>query len=149
MSSQIPTESYESRLDRRRASPLINPRHLGIGARRETDEVNTYVDSYESHLLFVAMAIVLCSNFDAAMTLHLIANGAVELNLAMATLIEIDIRYFVHAKIALTCLSVVLLVVHKNFRVFGAVRVVHLLYAALAGYVALVIYELWLFSLIG
>ena len=134
---------------RRGPSPLINARHLGFGGRRTGDAANAYVDHYEPHLLLVAAAIVLCSNFDAAMTLHLIANGAVELNLAMAVLIEADIRQFVYAKIALTCLSVVLLVVHKNFRVLGSsVRVVHLLYGVLAGYLTLVGYELWLFSLL-
>ena len=133
---------------RRGPSPLINARHLGFGGRRTGDAMNAYVDHYEPHLLLVAAAIVLCSNFDAAMTLHLIANGAVELNLAMAVLIEADVRQFVYAKIALTCLSVVLLVVHKNFRVFGTLRVVHLLYGILAGYLTLVVYELWLFSLL-
>lgn len=133
---------------RRGPSPLINPRHLGFGGRRTGDATNAYVDHYEPHLLLIAAAIVLCSNFDAAMTLHLISNGAVELNVAMAMLIETDVRHFVYAKIALTCLSVVLLVIHKNFRVFGTLRVMHLLYGILAGYLTLVGYEIWLFSLL-
>ncbi|MEM9058045.1 MAG: DUF5658 family protein [Pseudomonadota bacterium] len=138
----------ESTGENRKSLRLWNPRHLGIGGRRAGDAVNTYVDRYEPSLLIVTMVTIVCCFLDAAFTLKLLSVGATELNLFMATLIEADIRTFVQLKIALTSLSLILLVIHKNFTVGGVLRVSHVLYFFCAGYLSLVAYELYLFTLV-
>lgn len=145
--------SDESRLvadyrDNRKSLKLINFRHLGIGGRRKGELTNTYVDHYETRLLVVTMTTIICCFLDATFTLNLLSVGATELNIFMASLIETDVNTFIQLKIALTSLSLVLLVIHKNFSIAGMLRVMHVLYFFCASYIALIIYELYLFTLV-
>lgn len=147
----VPVEARQSSTDRRQSLSAVNLHHLGLGARRQSprradDDIGGYVDTYEPRLLALGLMIVICSCLDAFFTLNLIQAGAVELNLIMARLIETDIQAFVNAKIALTCLCVTLLVIHKNFRVALGLKVEHLLQAILAGYLTLVGYEIFLLT---
>ena len=132
----------------RKSLKLLNLRHLGIGGRRRGDDANTYVDYYETRILVVTMITIICCFLDAAFTLNLLSVGATELNLFMATLIETDVHMFVQLKIALTSLSLILLVIHKNFMVGGMLRVLHVLYFFCGCYLTLIGYELYLFSLV-
>ncbi len=141
------TEPALACADSRKSLKLLNLRHLGIGGRRKGDLANTYVDHYETRLLVVTMITIICCYLDATFTLNLLSVGASELNIFMATLIETDINTFIQLKIALTSLSLVLLVIHKNFSIAGTVRVLYVLYFFCASYVTLVIYELYLFTL--
>ncbi|MEL7451444.1 MAG: DUF5658 family protein [Pseudomonadota bacterium] len=142
--TKLATEHGESR----KSLKLLNLRHLGIGGRRRGDAANTYVDHYETRLLVVTMTTIICCFLDAAFTLNLLSVGATELNVFMATLIEADVRTFVQLKIALTSLSLILLVIHKNFTVGGMFRVLHVLYFFCGCYLALIVYELYLFTLV-
>jgi hypothetical protein len=81
--------------------------------------------------------------FDAVLTLTLINHGAYELNPIMAPLVEGTGRGFALVKFGLTALGVVLLTVLARLRIFGR-SVGYILYLVLAGYVALVGYELFL-----
>ncbi|NND61390.1 MAG: hypothetical protein HKN49_14120 [Gammaproteobacteria bacterium] len=129
----------------------FNARHIGIRPRRQQvrrdgDVAGGYVDWYDARLLLSALGITVCCCLDAFFTLTLLSMGATELNLLMAVLIETDIRKFVMFKVGLTCLSVVLLVIHYNFRVVRGIRVEHLLHAAFLAYATLVGYELVLLA---
>lgn len=137
--------------DRRKSMSSVNLRHLGLGARRQAsrrggDTVGSYTDWYEARLLVSGLGIVVCCCLDAFFTLTLMQMGAVELNALMAGLIETDVGRFVRLKVGLTCLSVVLLVIHKNFLFFNRVRVEYLLHFALAAYLVLIGYELFLLA---
>ncbi len=107
------------------------------------------MDRYEAPLLAAAILTVLCSVLDAFLTSKLIEQGAVELNYLMANLMERDLHTFFQLKIVLTGLSVIFLVVHKNFRLIQWFSVAHLLYAISAMYLALISYESMLFRHLG
>ena len=139
--------------DRRRHGRYqgMNLRHIGLrprrlGQRREADTAGHYVDWYAPQLLLSSLGVVACSCIDAFFTLQLLQMGAVELNLAMNYLIQTDVARFVRFKVGMTSLSVLLLVIHARFRVYAGIRVEHLLHTALAGYVLLICWELYMFA---
>lgn len=137
--------------DRRRNLSPLNLRHLGVGARRQasrraSDNAGAYSDWYEARLLASCLGIVVCCCLDAFFTLRLLQLGAVELNALMAGLIETDVQRFVALKVALTCLSAVLLVIHRNFLLLNRLRVEYVLHSALAGYLVLIGWELYLLA---
>lgn len=137
--------------DRRRSLSSVNLRHLGLrprrlSQRRGDDTAGSYTDWYEARLLASGLGIVVCCCLDAFFTLTLLQLGAVELNALMAGLIESDVSRFVSLKVGLTCLSVVLLVIHKNFLFFNRLRVEYLLHLAFAAYLSLIAYELYLLA---
>lgn len=135
--------------ERRRFRPsVLNTRHLGIGGRRKivrrTDRgCHICTDWYEGRFLFLASAIVLLGSLDAAMTLVLIKqHGAIELNLVMAELINRGEQDFINAKIALTSLGVIPLVVYRDFNIYKSLKVAGLMVILLGIYTAVVLYEL-------
>lgn len=113
--------------------------------RRATDR--GYVDRFEPALFWCALAIVVLCSVDAAWTLELLQRGARELNPLMDLLIRMDVRWFVNVKLGLTVAGVLVLALHKDFRLFRSVRARHLLYGVLAVYVALIGYEVALLTL--
>lgn len=146
--------SNRTQHDRRSRPRFLSMELLGVGsgarhnlARRSGDRV-VYVDSYPPQLLISVLLIMICGIVDAALTLHLLSNGALELNTAMATLIERDAQLFVSLKLALTALSLLLLVIYKNVRCLWRLRCEHLVYGVLAFYLTLNAYELNLLSVI-
>lgn len=110
--------------------------------RRFGDMALPVLDWHESHLLAVALAILLLCCADAFLTLNLLVSGASELNPLMARLIAIDVTLFAIAKTALTGGGILVLVLLSRLRLFGRMRVVTALYAVLVLYLALVLYEL-------
>ncbi len=114
--------------------------------RRATDYTLPVVDWHESHLLAVAITILLLSCADAFLTLNLLFLGAEEANPLMAALVYRDIAAFAVAKMVLTGGGVVLLVALSRLRLFGRIKVVQALYATLLIYVVLILYELSLFA---
>lgn len=138
--------------ERRQSSVLLNWRHLGFRGRRhrvrrDGDHSRPYVDRYERKLMYLVLAVVTLSCADAFITLRLLELGAVELNSLMAYLIERDVRTFIVYKFALTSLALVVLVVYSNFRLFGRLQVVTLLWWALFIYILLILYELVLLAI--
>lgn len=89
------------------------------------------------------MLILLLCAFDAVLTLTLISHGAYELNPVMAQLLGEGGPGFAVWKLGLTAAGVVTLTVLARLRAFGR-TVGYLLYMVLAGYAALVAYELFL-----
>ena len=111
--------------------------------RRSTDRHAAVTDWFQSHWLAVAITVLLLSFADAMLTLTLIAHGASEINPLMDPLVRGSGHGFAYWKIGLTAMGVVVLTLLARMRVWGK-SVGHILYAALAGYVVLVIYELFL-----
>ena len=140
--------TVDRRVADRRAKPsffslaLLSTKGRRAGGRRASDQIQ-YVDRYDRHLLWCTIATIVLCALDAAFTLRLLARGAVEMNAFMAVLIEDDIFKFVSVKLSLTSLAIFMLVIHHNVRIWrGKVRVWHLQYLILAGYMALITYEL-------
>jgi hypothetical protein len=88
------------------------------------------------------MLIVLLSSIDAALTLTLISHGAYEVNPLMAPIVGGSALAFTVIKVGLTAGGVILLTLVARMRAFGKIPVSFFLYAVLAGYGTLVVYEL-------
>lgn len=101
-------------------------------------------DWFHPQWLVTTILILLLCVTDAILTLTLLARGATEINPVMAPLVTGSGHSFAFVKLGLTILGVVVLTILARLRVFGSVAVGAVLYAVLAGYVALVGYEIWL-----
>lgn len=140
--------SFVDRRYRRMHRSVFTVRGQRTYFRRAEDAVNAYVDRYDWRWMMITFSIGLLCCVDAMMTLKLISSGiATEVNPLMRLLIEKDVVSFITAKFALTGLGLMILIAHKNFILFGRVRVSHFLYFLLAFYVVLIKYELVLFHL--
>jgi len=87
--------------------------------------------------------VLLLSFADALLTLTLISHGASEVNPLMDPLVRGSGHSFAYWKIGLTAVGVVVLTLMARLRIWGR-AVGSVLYVALAGYVVLVVYELFL-----
>jgi hypothetical protein len=147
----VPDERRQ-RGDRRRLSAWsviyggFRPRRRHV--RRMHDGSLPIVDWHDAHLLAVSIVILLLSCADAFLTLSLLllGVGVYEGNPLMARLIHTDLAMFAAVKTALTGAGVVILVWLSRYRMFGRIRVAKGLYLMLLGYVALVIYELVMYT---
>jgi hypothetical protein len=95
--------------------------------------------------LYLALGAFLLSCTDALFTLNLLNAGAAEANLVMALMLETGIDRFVTAKITVTGLSLLVLVVAARRKFIGSFSVEHLLQSFFVGYVLLIGYEVYLF----
>ena len=100
-------------------------------------------DWFQPHWLALVVSILLLSVADAFLTLTLVAHGAVEVNPLMDPLVRGSGHGFAYWKIGLTAFGVMVLTLLSKLRVWGR-TVGNVLYLTLAGYVVLVIYELFL-----
>lgn len=110
--------------------------------RRETDKINSYIDWYEPGPLIASVLIILLSSLDAFLTLILLKHGAVELNVLMDWLIQMDIRTFAAVKLGVTSLALVVLVLHFNFYIYRVLPVRYLVYALMPLYALLIAHEI-------
>ena len=110
--------------------------------------VNCYVDQYyDPMLFFVVLSIIIMNVLDAFFTIMLLENGnIIELNPLMAALIEKGSLYFFNVKYLLTALSLILLVVHKNFSIFGVFKTTHVLFFIFGGFFLLNTYQIYLLN---
>jgi len=114
--------------------------------RRREDCTSHYpTDWYDTKLFIIALALLLLSITDAAMTMTLINNGAVEVNPFMNFLLKQSTDTFIYTKLILTSVCIIILVAHYHSRIFSTIRVGRLLFFALSVYVALVTYEFILY----
>jgi len=118
----------------------FNPRRLG--PRRTGEQAIGAIDWYHPWWLAIATLILALCASDAILTIVLISRGAYELNPLLAPLIGGSGVLFVAVKVGLTGGGVVLLTVLSRVKAFGRLPVALLLYAVLAGYAALITYEL-------
>jgi hypothetical protein len=114
--------------------------------RRDDDHNLLLLDFYDPKMLYLALAILLLSCTDALFTLNLLVLGAEELNVFMQAMLDRSVPTFIGVKIGLTAVSVVVLVVVAQRRFMGWFRVVRVLQGICVAYVALIAYELYLFS---
>jgi hypothetical protein len=124
---------YGSFNPRRRAPP-----------RRQDDSRFHSLDWHSSHLLAVAIGILLLSVLDAFLTMLLLQGGANEVNPVMAALIYRSVAMFAALKMGMTGLGVLLMVFLARYRFMRLVRVEWALYGVLLAYVSLVCYEFWM-----
>ncbi|MGD8569663.1 MAG: DUF5658 family protein [Gammaproteobacteria bacterium] len=120
-------------------------------APRRTDDSGSphYVDIHEPHLFYVAVGALLLCVADAFFTMTLLSfYGSYELNPVMDYFIQNDIQHFFFVKFGMTALGIMFLVIHKNFRILNIISGYQILYASLAVYLLLVLYELFMLVVI-
>jgi len=108
--------------------------------RRETESRYHSLDWHDAHLLAVSIGILIMSVADAVLTLTLMSYGAVEINPVMAVLVGSP-AVFTALKIAMTGISVMMMVFLARYRFMRAVRVELILYGVLAAYMILIGHE--------
>jgi hypothetical protein len=142
-------QERRARADRRRrvwwsvCYGSFNPRRR-TPPRRALDSRFHSLDWHAAHLLAVAIGILLLSVVDAFLTLVLLQGGAEEVNPIMAMLIYRSVAVFAALKMAMTSVSVVLMVFLARYRFMRLLRVEWVLYAVLIAYAGLIGYEIWM-----
>jgi hypothetical protein len=121
----------------------FNPRRRRP-ARRLNDSRFHPVDWYSSHLLAVAIGILVLSATDAFLTSILLLHGADEVNPVMAVLVYRSVTAFAAFKMLMTGMSIVVMVFLSRYRFMRVLRVDLMLYAALIVYAWLIAYEFWM-----
>jgi len=140
--------------DRRQRHPLLSDWRWAVhgrrrGPRRDGDR-HQQTDWYPPQLFLAAVGVLVLSAVDAGMTLHLLGTGMVEeANPLMRSLVEHDVSMFLHVKLLVTGLGLVLLVACADVELFRLVRTRRIAYALFAGYALLVAYEIHLLRLTG
>jgi hypothetical protein len=117
--------------------------------RRIEDAAYHSIDWHASHLLAVAICILLLSVCDAGLTLMLLEAGAEEANPVMALVVGGDSMLFAILKMTMTGVSVILMVYLARYHFMRRVRVEIALYAILLAYGTLIGYELWMLHAVG
>jgi hypothetical protein len=134
------------RIDRRRrvwwsvCYGSFNPRRRAV-PRRLDDLSYHSLDWHSSHLLAVAIGILLLSVLDAFLTLVLLQGGADEMNPFMALFVDRDVAVFTALKMGLTGAGIVFMVSLARYRFMRLLQVRWVLYAVLVGYASLIGYE--------
>jgi len=121
----------------------FNPRRR-TPPRRLDDSRFHSLDWHSSHLLAVAISILLLSVSDAFLTVTLLQGGADEVNPVMAALIYRSVAMFGALKMGMTSLGVVLMVFLARYRFMRLLRVEWVLYGVLIAYAGLIYYEIWM-----
>lgn len=115
------------------------------GERRvEHNGAHYYVDVHEAELLLLILLILMMCIGDTYMTLTLLTHGGRELNPVMRLLIEYDVGWFFYTKYVVTACALIVLLMHKNLRVFGNVSGYQILVTVLFVYALLISYEIGL-----
>jgi hypothetical protein len=113
-------------------------------SRRVQDSSYHGLDWHGAHLWAISIAILILSVTDAFFTLALLSGGATEVNPLMAAMVGGSPALFAATKVALTGVSVVMLVFLARYRFLRFVRVEVILYCVLAAYVLLMCHEIGL-----
>jgi hypothetical protein len=121
----------------------FNPRRRRP-ARRQNDSRFHPIDWYSAHLLAVSIGILALSAADAFLTTILLLHGADEVNPVMAVLVYRSVTGFAALKMAMTGISVVVMVFLSRYRFMRLLRVDLMLYAVLVVYAWLIGYEIWM-----
>lgn len=118
--------------------------------RRAGEQGLAAVDWHHPQWLATAILIVVFSSADALLTLALIERGAYETNPLMRPLVYATSALpFTLVKVGLTAAGVVLLTLVARMRLFGRLPAGLLLYAVLAGYGILILYEFGMLDALG
>ena len=109
--------------------------------RRELDAHSLFSDWHHPWHFFLATGIMLLSSLDAFLTLQLLSRGAIEVNPVMAAVMEYGTFPFAASKMALTGLSLLIIVFLARATVFKRVRTGWTLTLFFSLYCCLVCYE--------
>jgi len=110
--------------------------------RKEDRTDHLYVDRYDSISTLAFLCTLLLSVTDAFLTLKLVHAGATELNPVMDFYLRAGPLPFLMAKYLLTSSCLILLLIHKNFRVLaGRMTAWNILLIVLFLYGLLIVYE--------
>jgi hypothetical protein len=102
-----------------------------------------FVDRFSPAMLGVVLLLLIASLVDAALTIHLLRAGCDELNPLMDCLLGYGVRPFVLVKYLLTASGLPVLLIFKNYYLFGTrMRVGHLIPLVVAMYCLLIGYQL-------
>jgi hypothetical protein len=119
----------------------LTPRRRG---GRRHGEAHALVDWHEPHLLLLSLMILFLSITDAFLTLTLMMHGATEANPLLAFVLAAAPGLFAGVKLALTGVSILVLVALARARVFRIVRVSAIMQISLLLYLCLICYEWWM-----
>jgi len=119
---------------------LFRPRR--VGERRQFyQSAPSYVDQHSPFALVIVLSILLLCIGDAYFTLVLIEHGSRELNPIMAWALEKDVMFFYATKYTVTAICVYVLMMHREFLIFG-IRGSKFLIAVILFYGGLITYQL-------
>jgi hypothetical protein len=124
----------------------LNPRRRS--GRRTDDQLYPFIDWHSSRVFALILLILLLCVADGALTIVLMSHGAVEANPVMALFVPHELGWFAAIKLLLTANGMVVLTICSRMRVFRTVPGEALLYAVLAGYMVLIVYELQMYEFI-
>ena len=140
MSDERRTHSY-----RRNSATKPLSRFTYRGRRRKLRRIeeghNYYVDRYNVRYLFLIITILILCFLDAYLTLLLLQLGGVELNPFMLYFIKKDVVLSMAVKYVMTASALIFILIHKNFKVFGGLKVGNFIYAILILYSGIVLFE--------
>lgn len=144
---EVPAAHYERRTGRERRTRSLTAYWRGAltprrrSGRRSLDHIYPVVDWHPARVFALVMVILCLCVTDGVLTIVLVSNGAIEVNPVMALFVPHSLGLFVAVKLTLTTAGVMVLVACSRMRLFRTIPGETLLYAILACYVALVIYE--------
>ncbi len=121
----------------------FNPRRR-TAQRRRDDSGHQFLDWHSSHLLAVAIGILLLCVLDAFLTLVLLQMGAAEVNPIMALLVDRNVAAFAAVKMTLTSMSIVFMVFLARYRFMRLLPIAWMLYGVLIVYASLIGYEVYM-----
>jgi hypothetical protein len=116
------------------------------GDRRQDALKMQYVDIYGLPLFISSLGIFILCCLDAYFTLELLRIGAKEINPFMDMLLREDIRSFLNIKFTFTAISLLFLVLHKNFLLCGWLKIESIIHMCFGAYFSLILYEMTLLS---
>jgi hypothetical protein len=120
----------------------LNPRRRS--GRRLADRTYPVIDWHSPRVLALVVLILGMSALDGVLTVVLLSQGANEVNPVMALFVPHNLGWFAAVKLGLTSLSAAVLVACARMKLFRLFPGELLLYLVVAGYIALVGYELHL-----
>lgn len=128
-------------------------RYTFVGRRKEARRVeeldNYYVDKYELHLLIVVSLIMIFCVLDTLFTLKINHLGGSEGNLLMLIFMEKNLALSLLVKFLITAGCSIFLLIHKNFKIFGAIKTYLFIYFIFFVYFILTLYEIYSLVLIN
>lgn len=141
-----------SGFDRRRKEMGIFSKYWLKGrrweARRDEDTRRLHwIDKHSAKTLAAILLIIMFSVMDAIFTLHLVQNGATELNPIMAYYLDCSPLTFFWVKYLLTCGAILIVLLSKNLCLFNTkFQVKFLLIPFLVSFALVVQWELYLLA---
>lgn len=146
--SMLPNAEHERSGGDRRGGPTPRfSRYSFYGGRRaelrrETESEGSFVDRYKPGILFVVVWVALMNIGDSFFTLHHLQAGGIELNPVAERLLRTGRLGFVMWKSVMIALALLVLVLHKNFRLARLG-----MWAAALAYTLLFSYHLYLLGI--